>query len=213
MFTGIVQEVGEIIQAEKGGGGVKLRVRAPITTRELNINDSVAINGVCQTVVAKTETDFSVEAVEETLGKTTLGRIPIMSRVHLELPVRLSDRLGGHFVLGHVDAVGILRSIEKQASSWLLSIEYPQEFSKYLIPVGSIAVDGISLTVASLQDRAFVVSIIPHTLQKTTLGNARIGQELNLEFDVLGKYVERLLQRHEGRELTWEKLTSWGFET
>lgn len=213
MFTGIVHDIGEIIRAEKTGGGVKLSVRSPGTAAQLAINDSVAIDGVCQTVIAKTTNDFTVEAVEETLKKTTLGIMRLKSKVHLELPVRLSDRLGGHLVLGHVDTVGTVRSIAKQESSWLLTIDYSPEFSRYLIPVGSIAVDGVSLTIASLYENSFVVSLIPHTLQKTNFSDITVNQKINLEFDVLGKYVERLLQKKSEGEITKEKLHSWGFET
>ncbi len=213
MFTGIVQDIGEIIGVEKTGGGVKLSVRAPATAAGLTINDSVAIDGVCQTVIAKTATDFTVEAVEETLKKTTLGTMRLKSKVHLELPVRLSDRLGGHLVLGHVDTVGIVRSVAKQENSWLLTIYYSPEFSHYLIPVGSITVNGVSLTVASLYENSFVVSLIPHTLQKTNFSSITVDQKLNLEFDVLGKYIVRLLQKKGEGEITKEKLNSWGFET
>lgn len=212
MFTGIITEVGTVAGVVRRGGGIELSVRAPQSAAELKVNDSVSINGVCQTVIARTGDVVRVEAVEETLKKTTLGRLQAADRVNLELSVRLSDRLGGHLVQGHVDCVGRIERVTQQAMSWLLDVGYPPEFSRYLIPVGSVAVDGISLTVADLRDGSFAVSIIPHTLAKTTLGRAVAGMEVNLEFDVVGKYIERLLGEGKGLSgLTREKLSSWGY--
>lgn len=215
MFTGIITEIGTVERVERMGGGVRLAIRAPQSTAELRENDSVSVNGACQTVVTMDGSVFRVEAVEETLLKTTLGELTKGSRVNLELPVRLSDRLGGHLVAGHVDCVGVLEEILTQSSSQLIRISYPRGFSRYLIPVGSIAVDGISLTVARLEGSIFTVSIIPHTLEHTTLGNAGKGTRVNLEFDMVGKYIERLVA--EGKSgtanegITPEKLARWGF--
>ena len=217
VFTGIITEIGTVERTERMGGGVRLAIRAPKSAAELHVNDSVSVNGVCQTVVSMGRSLFRVEAVEETLLKTTLGELTGGSRVNLELPVRLSDRLGGHLVAGHVDGVGLVEEVVSQASSQLFRISYPREFSRYLIPVGSIAVDGISLTVARLEGDAFTVSIIPHTLEQTTLGVARQGTRVNLEFDMVGKYIERLVA--EGKTnatsdgITPEKLARWGIGT
>jgi len=149
MFTGIIQEIGTVSGLAKVGGGIHVSVRAPESARELKVNDSVSVNGVCQTVIQKRGSVFTVEAVEETLSKTTLGSLAVLSKVNLEMPVRLNDRLGGHLVQGHVDCVGTIGSVEKKASSWLITVHFPEEFNRYVIPVGSIAIDGISLTIAA----------------------------------------------------------------
>lgn len=215
MFTGIIQEVGRVTNVRHVGGGIHLTVTGPLCARELNVNDSISVNGVCQTVIGKADDTFEMEAVEETLRKTTLGELRPGDAVDLELPVRLSDRLGGHLVQGHVDGVGVIEAIVKQESSWLITVRFPAEFSKYVIPVGSIAIDGVSLTVASVNGNALVVSIIPHTLTHTILADARPGRRVNLEFDLVGKYIEKLInsgaQRENGGALTDDKLKEWGY--
>ncbi len=193
MFTGIVTEMGKVLIAERSGGGVSLTIHAPHSSTELHIGDSVNLNGACQTVVQRSKTRFTVTAVEETLRKTTLGEFRPGSKINLELPIRLSDRLGGHLVLGHVDCVGSIAAIEPRETSVALRIGFPRGFARYVVPVGSISVDGISLTIASVEGDAFTVSIIPHTLEVTTLGKASVGTKVNLEFDVIGKYIERML--------------------
>jgi len=215
MFTGIISDMGSVATAVKSGGQVKLTIDSEKTAGVLQVGDSVSINGACQTVVRRNERDFTVEAVEETLRKTTLGELHQGSPVNLELPLRLGDRLGGHIVLGHVDGVGSIIGIEMKESSRLLRIEFPSRFERYVIPIGSIAVDGISLTVAALEENTATVSIIPHTLEATTLGKAKVGMDVNLEFDVLGKYIERMVlpNRQAGTDevITWEKLAGWGY--
>jgi riboflavin synthase len=214
MFTGIIQEKGKIVSARRVGGGVHLTISAPESCRELKVNDSVSVNGVCQTVIREAGGSFTVEAVEETLRKTTLGDLPDGSFVNIELPLRLSDRVGGHLVQGHVDCVGTIGTVEKKESSWLVAIDFPKEFKKYVIPVGSIAVDGVSLTVARVEGSRFVVSIIPHTLEKTTLSRAEAGRKVNLEFDLVGKYIEKLVEGGETPPsgLTADRLRSWGYD-
>ncbi len=211
MFTGIIQEVGAIVANEKFGGGVRLSVRGARVSRELAVNDSVAVNGVCQTVVALEGDVFRVEAVEETLRKTTLGDLSAGASVNLELPLRLSDRLGGHLVQGHVDGIGLISSVVKQSSSWLVGVQFPPEFRRYVIPVGSIAIDGISLTVAKLEGNLLTVSVIPHTLANTTLGGARSGGRVNLEFDLVGKYIEQMVASGAGGGISSQKLAQWGY--
>lgn len=216
MFTGIIQEIGVVSGVRRAGGGLHLSVRAPGSARELHVDDSVSVNGVCQTVIQKRGSVFTVEAVEETLSKTTLGDLKVSSPVNLEMPVRLSDRLGGHLVQGHVDCVGQIREVKKKESSWLITVEFDERFSRYVIPVGSIAIDGISLTVASTVGNSATVSIIPHTLEKTTLGSARSGLNVNLEFDLIGKYIEKMFRNDEGKGgsesgLSAEKLREWGY--
>lgn len=211
MFTGIIQEVGSIAVSERFGGGVRLSVRGALVSRELAVNDSVAVNGVCQTVVALEGEIFRVEAVEETLRKTTLGDLSAGASVNLELPLRLSDRLGGHMVQGHVDGIGVIASVVKQSASWLVSVQFPPDFSRYVIPVGSIAIDGISLTVAKLEGNRLTVSVIPHTLANTTLGSARSGDRVNLEFDLVGKYIERMVTTGSGKGISADMLAQWGY--
>jgi len=216
MFTGLIQEVGEIVEINKIGGSIHLRVFAPRCAPDLSISDSVAVNGVCLTVTDRTTDNFIVQAVEETLRKTTLGETKPSGRVNIELAARLSDRLGGHLVQGHVDCVGRVTEVVKQFSSRLVTVEFPGEFARYLIPVGSIAIDGVSLTVASVEQSALTVSLIPHTLENTTFTNLRTEMRVNLEFDLVGKYIERLL--HSGtpdqieRGISFEKLKSWGYD-
>ena len=216
MFTGIITELGVVRAVRSIGEAISLELSAPRSAAELAERDSIAVNGVCLTVVEKSEGWFRAEAVEETLRKTTLGELRASGRVNLELPMRISDRLGGHLVLGHVDCVGRVASVETRASSWLFAIEYPPEHARYLIPVGSIAVDGVSLTIADLREHSFVVSIIPYTYEHTRFSEYSGGSRVNLEFDVLGKYVERLLKhgvqpQGEAGGVSEEKLRAWGY--
>jgi len=216
MFTGIIQEVGRVSSVKKVGGGVQLSVSGPHSAGELSIDDSVAINGVCQTVIAKSGSEFTVEAVEETLKKTTLGQLASHAEVNLELAMKLNDRLGGHLVLGHVDGIGVVKSVERKESSWLFTIEIPQQFQQYVIPVGSIAIDGVSLTIARLEGKLVTVSIIPHTLENTTFKSLIAGSTVNLEFDLIGKYIERLVSVNSSGEigtstLSAQKLREWGY--
>jgi len=215
VFTGLIQEVGTVKDVRRSGGGVSFTIDAAASSRELSVHDSVAVNGVCLTVISVGGGAFSCEAVEETLQKTTLGSLQSSSRVNLELALRMGDRLGGHFVQGHVDCVGTVVSLEKRVSSWLVAVEFPEEFSRYLVPVGSIAVDGISLTAASVEGNRFVVSLIGYTLENTTFKGVGRGQRVNLEFDMVGKYVQKLVQGGEkGKEgLSREKLREWGYDS
>lgn len=213
MFTGIIQEIGTVASVVRKAGGVRLGIKASRSFGETKVDDSVAIHGVCQTVVSREGDTFEVEAVEETLKKTTLGKLQTSDRVNLELSLRLGDRLGGHLVQGHVDCVGEVVGVEKKPMSWLVRVAYPAEFARYLVPVGSVAVDGISLTVASVEGSEFRISVIPHTLQKTTLSGVRAGTSVNLEFDIVGKYIERLVLRggENGERISLEKLAGWGY--
>lgn len=216
MFTGLIEEVGIVEEANHVPGGVHFSVRARHAARELRSHDSVAVNGVCLTVTAKRGDLITTEAVEETLRKTTLGKWHKGTRVNIELPMKLEGRLGGHLVLGHVDGVGTVRSVAERKESRLITIEYPEEFRRYVVPVGSIAVDGVSLTVAGLSRDRLVVSVIPYTLEHTNLGRAEPGNRVNLEFDLIGKYIERLLGKEEAsgdREgISRDKLRRWGYD-
>lgn len=159
---------------------------------DLKIDDSISINGACQTVISRTATTFSVDSIDETLRKTTLGQLTRNSRVNLERAVRADSRLGGHMVQGHVDCTGRIRTINDIQGSRQVWVEFPPEYSKYVVPIGSICLDGISLTVARTEKNAVMVALIPHTLAVTTLADRKTGDTLNIEFDIIGKYVERM---------------------
>ena len=216
MFTGIITEMGTIVNVEDLGGGVRITVDAPESVLSLGPGDSIACNGACQTVVNKQGSQFSVEAVEETLKKTTLGSLTRGQRVNLELPLRLGDRLGGHMVQGHVDGVGHIARVNAIATSTLIDVELPPDLMGYVIPVGSIAIDGISLTVASVGRKSITVSIIPHTLEHTTLCDAKKGMAVNVECDLIGKYIQNLAARGKAVDrqgiITTERLSEWGYD-
>jgi riboflavin synthase len=194
MFTGLIEEIGIIKSIKQKDGSVIFTVQGKKTVKSLRIDHSIAVEGVCLTVIKRTEKTFDVQAVEETLKKTTFGNLKAGSPVNLERPLLPSDRLGGHFVLGHVDGLGRVTSLKTLESSWIFWIQAPKKFSQHLIPVGSIAVNGVSLTMAEVKTNSFAVSIIPHTMEVTTFRLLKSGDTVNLEFDVLGKYVERLFE-------------------
>ena len=195
MFTGLVEAMGEVaaLEALPGGAGMRLVVRSPAVAKESAIGDSVAVNCCCLTVTARDGDTLAFDAVPETLARTNLGRLHVGSPVNLERPLRLGDRLGGHLVQGHVDAVGEVRLVSPEGSSVRIAIDAPGNVRRYLVPKGSVAVDGVSLTVAAVTETGFEVVIIPHTAAVTTLGRVRPGDAVNLEADVVGKYIERLL--------------------
>ena len=189
MFTGIVRERGRVASLEEGPDGVRLEISAPETASQLGIGDSVSVSGACLTATEVSNGSFSVTAVAETLSRTTLGRLSAEDDVNLETAARVGDPLGGHFVQGHVDGLGRVASVDDGGR---VRIEAGPEILRYCVEKGSIAVDGVSLTIAGLRDGAFEVALIPHTLEVTTLGALEPGDEVNLEVDVLAKYVERL---------------------
>jgi riboflavin synthase len=194
MFTGLVEETGIVRSIKRTGGSVLFTIQGKKTVKRLYIDHSIAVEGVCLTVIKRTVKTFQVQAVEETLKKTTLGNLKTGSLVNLERPLLPSDRLGGHFVLGHVDGLGKVTGVEFRESSWIFWFQVPKKFAQHLVPVGSIAVNGVSLTMAEVTGNSFAVSIIPHTMEVTTFKLLQPGMAVNLEFDVLGKYVERLLE-------------------
>ncbi|MBM4160022.1 MAG: riboflavin synthase [Ignavibacteria bacterium] len=194
MFTGLVEEEGTVEKIERRRGSVFFTLRGKKKVRNLKINDSIAVNGTCLTVIRAGRMWFRVQAVEETLCKTNLGELREGDRVNLERPLSPGDRLGGHFVLGHVDGIGVVTRIQTRKSSWMFWFRVTRRLARYLIPVGSVAINGVSLTVASLRGNEFGISIIPHTMEVTTFGSLNVGDRVNIEFDMLGKYVERLLK-------------------
>ena len=212
MFTGLIEETGKIKLLKPFGDGIKISISSKVVLRDTQVGDSININGVCLTVIGFNKDLFEVEAVEETLKKTNLGRLKINDKLNLERSLTLNKKLGGHFVLGHVDATGRITGIKKLSSSNIVTVSYPKEFSNYIINVGSIAVDGISLTIAGYNENQFSVSIIPHTWQSTNLSARKTGDEVNLEFDVLGKYVARLLGKDTQGKITEEWLRDLGYK-
>lgn len=197
MFTGLVEEKGFIKEKIKTGDGIRFVLSAKRIMDDLKIGDSVAVNGVCLTVVQREGNTFAVDTIEETLKKTNLGSTNLKEPVNLERPLKADARLGGHFVLGHVDTTGKVKQIKELSNSHFITISFPEGYQKYLIPVGSIAIDGVSMTVAELGKDEFSVGVIPHTWEETIFADKKVGDTVNLEFDVLGKYIIQLTEQGE----------------
>jgi riboflavin synthase len=193
VFTGVVRELGRVVSVEERGGGLALVVEAPRTAPGLAAGDSLAVSGVCLTAESVERGRVAMQAVPETLARTTLGSLRQGDGVNLEPALRAGDPLGGHYVQGHVDAVGTVQSVEAEGDGLRVFVEAPPEVLRYLVEKGSVSVDGVSLTVAELADDAFAVALVPHTIEATTLSDLEPGRRVNLEVDVLAKYVERLL--------------------
>lgn len=193
MFTGLIEEVGRIVSTVRSRNIFEVVVEAGTVLEDLKIGDSIAISGVCQTVTDLGNSTFTVQAVEETLARTTFGKLKKGDPVNLELALRLNDRLGGHIVQGHVDGVGRVTSVQKLGENVLMSIAPETPLEKYIAEKGSIAIEGISLTVTFARRGEFGVSIIPHTFKTTTLTSIRRGDEVNLETDIFAKYIEKLM--------------------
>ena len=192
MFTGLVADLGTVVAVDATDDGVRLRVETSVAG-ELRDGDSVAVNGVCLTAVDADAESFGADVMHETLRRSSLAEVVAGARVNLELPLRADERLGGHVVQGHVDGLGAVRAVREDGFARVVSIEADPALLRYVVEKGSIAVDGVSLTVAAIDDEAFDVSLIPETLERTTLGAAAAGTPVNLEVDILAKYVERLL--------------------
>jgi riboflavin synthase len=198
VFTGIVRELGSVVSAGGGSAGLALAIEAGDTARGASVGDSVSVNGVCLTVDALDASRLSFHAVPETLARTTLASLSAGDAVNVEPAVRAGEPLGGHYVQGHVDGVGRVQSVEAEGDGLRVFVEAPAEVLRYCVEKGSIAVDGVSLTVAEVSDDAFAVALVPHTLAATTLSALAPGLAVNLEVDVLAKYVERLLEERRG---------------
>jgi riboflavin synthase len=211
VFTGLIEEVGKV-NALLRGAGAELRVAAPRLSATRCVGDSIAVNGVCLTVTKVSGEELSFDAVEETLQKTTLASLRPGDPVNLEQPVSGEHGFGGHFVLGHVDGIGTVIGFDRRPGTGTLVIRATQEVMRYVVPKGSIAVDGISLTVASCSEDEFRVAVIPHTIENTNLASRRPGDSVNLEADILGKYVERFLSgRSSGGGVTAQLLAEAGW--
>lgn len=190
LFTGLVADLGTVTALDASGDGVRLTVTTALELRE---GDSIAVNGVCLTATSLPDGAFTADVMNETLRRSSLGALEEGARVNLELPLRADDRLGGHFVQGHVDGLGTVWDVREEGFSHVVTVGAPPEIMRYVIDKGSIAVDGVSLTVSGLGDDWFQVSLIPETLERTILGEATTGTPVNLEVDVLAKYIERLV--------------------
>jgi riboflavin synthase len=193
MFTGLIQALGRVAAIDRDEAGARITIETPLVS-DLAAGDSIAINGVCLTAVSLNNGSFEADAMNETLTRSSLGALSAGSEVNLELPLRATDRLGGHVVQGHVDGVGTIAEVAPDGFSRRIRIEAPSDLLRYVIEKGSIAVDGVSLTVAAVDDSSVTVSLIPETLQRTNLGRIRTGASVNLEVDVLAKYVEKLIR-------------------
>lgn len=214
MFTGLIETTGKVKEARRRGGMLELAIEPEAQGFELKPGDSVAVDGLCLTVVEWSGSSFQVEVSPESLQRSTLGELRVGARVNLERALRLSDRLGGHLVQGHVDGVGRVEEKRPEGEFVRLEISAPEEILRYLVEKGSVAVDGISLTVNGVSGRRFWVMLIPETLRRTTLGEKAVGRKVNLESDLIAKYVERLLGgRGAGSGgLTLERLREEGFQ-
>ena len=197
MFTGIVEEMGRIADIEKDERTARLTVAAPLVHQGVQIGDSIAINGCCLTVVAQQGETLTFEAVPETMNRTNLGELEAGDRVNLERSLAVGGRLGGHFVQGHIDGVGTVVALTPVENAVIVEVEAPPALRRYFVEKGSVAVDGVSLTVAEVRPAGFTVWTIPHTRAVTTLGDRPVGARVNLECDLLGKYIERLLASRE----------------
>jgi riboflavin synthase len=194
VFTGIVRERGRVVSVDGGGEGLAFSVEAPGTAAQLSTGDSISIDGVCLTAETVADGRVTLHAVPETLARTTLGALAAGDDVNVEPALRAGEPLGGHYVQGHVDAVGRVRSVEDEGDGRRVVVEAPPEILRYCVEKGSIALDGVALTVVELAGDGFAVALVPHTLEATTLSALEPGQNVNLEVDVLAKYVERLLE-------------------
>ncbi len=211
MFTGLIQELGEVVKVSPNSEGCELIIRAPKLISEIKIDDSVATNGTCLTATKIDGDTFTTQAVHVTLEKTSTGKLKAGSKVNLELALRASDRLGGHFVQGHVNAKGKLVKVVNRGGNYELSFELPQTLMKYMISEGSIAIEGISLTLARVENNIVTVSIIPHTWEVTNLSTKKVGDEVNIEADMLAKYLENFMKYKQSKPLTIETLKEQGY--
>lgn len=212
MFTGLVETLATVSALEKTGNGIRLSVK-PLVEHEVIPGDSISVNGVCLTVtkIKTPNTGLSFDVSPETMRSTNLGELKVGDSVNLERALRLSDRLGGHIVTGHVDGVGTVKNKRQAGEYTFYTFDAPAEILRYMVKKGSITVDGMSLTVIELDNRAFSVAIIPHTLKATNIGGKDIGDRVNLEADIIGKYVEKFLGGQDSNKNLMELLKEGGF--
>jgi len=216
MFTGIIEEIGKIKNVSNSGDGASIIIQASKVLEDVNLGDSISTNGVCLTVNQFNSNSFRVDVMAETMRRSNLKDLKIGSKVNLERAVAVGTRLGGHMVSGHIDNVGVIEGYEKEDNAVWITVRPPQDLLKYIINKGSIAVDGVSLTVAYVDDSSFKISIIPHTKDATTLIGKGVGQLVNLECDLIGKYIEKLVNhkansKEEKKDITMDFLAKHGF--
>ena len=215
MFTGIIEHLGTVESLKTSSQGGRLTIRAPTLAQNLTISNSIAVNGCCLTIVATENERFSADLSGETLRKTSLGEWKARAVVNLEQPLTAGKEFGGHFVLGHVDTIGRVTRLAPEDENWWYGVEVPESFARYIVPQGSITLDGISLTVARWNGRVAEVAVIPFTYEHTNIRDKKIGEAVNLEGDVLGKYIERYLEARGDAKptshLTVEQLVTQGF--
>ena len=193
MFTGIVEELAQIKSIEPKSKGIRYAISAEVVVDDLKIGDSISVNGVCLTIVKRGKDSFCMDLVEETLNKSNLGELKVGDFVNLERAMRASDRLGGHIVQGHVETLGVILEKQMQDEEAILSVGLDPEWMRFCIPKGSITLDGVSLTIARINGNIIEIALIPHTLENTTLGIKGKSETLNIETDIIGKYIDRLL--------------------
>ncbi len=193
MFTGLVEDIGEIQKSARRSNGLELTVMCGIPTADITLGESIAVDGVCLTVTGTASRGFTVDVSSESIARSTLGKKKAGHRVNIERALRLSDRLGGHLVTGHIDGIVAITGIERKGDFTQFSFTAPHIILKYIVEKGSVAIDGISLTVNQCSDRDFSIMIIPHTLEQTTLSSRRIGEQVNIENDIVGKYIEKFI--------------------
>lgn len=212
MFTGIIAAVGRIASLQPQGGDIRLVIDSDtLDVSDVKLGDSIAINGICLTVVNIQDQLLAFDVSKETLQRTSLARVSAGSSVNLEKALAVGDRLGGHFVSGHVDGLGKVTRLEPSARSWQFHIEMPEVLRRYVAEKGSICVDGVSLTVNAVTDTGFEINIIPHTMQETIIRDYSIGHSVNLEVDMIARYLERLLPGNKRAGLNYETLVKHGF--
>ncbi len=211
MFTGLVEEIGDVLSVQRRYGSMRITVAVRTILESMQEGDSVNIDGVCHTVTSFSDADFTVDTLAETLKKTTLGTYKPGRRVNLERSLTLERRMGGHFVQGHVNDTGLITTIRREQNNVFVTVELSDELMKYCIREGSLALDGISLTIAEISGREVTINVIPHTYSHTTLQSKKTGDRVNVEVDLLGRYVERLLGLARPTGLTEEKLKSLGW--
>jgi len=216
MFTGLIEDIGTVKKIDKKGGSMSLLIESNLDLTETKTGDSISVDGVCLTIVELLPKGFRVEVSPETIQRATLREIKEGQKVNLERAMRISDRLGGHLVLGHVDGIGKIKGVSKDVNSTRMKISASKDIMKYIIEKGSVAIDGISLTVNDCTDDEFGVNIIPHTASHTTLINKKVGDSINIENDIIGKYVERFLDKGQGKregdsKINREFLSKHGF--
>ncbi len=215
MFTGIIEELGKIVLLEKRADGARIKIAAQVVTENTGEGDSIAVNGICLTALNISKDSFAADVSGETLRRSTLGKLNVGSKVNLERAVTPATRLGGHIVQGHVDARGEFLAAEQSGDFWTVKIGFPKEIGQYLVCKGSIAVEGISLTIADLSDDSFDIAVIPKTWELTNLSALESGDPVNVEVDVIAKYVERIMLYGQAKEksetITRDKLQKFGF--